>query len=132
MGFKMTIEVDVDNNPDAVGECLRSAFFDEKVINRHAEGHEEYREVGCYETFDWNDGVIPFPPTPVLVQSGEPDLMWTRAKLRRLIFGQIECRYVWDGDGTLAFHLPDGRWLVNTDCKKSYGWALVDSEEEIW
>ena len=127
MGFKMTIEVDVDVAPDAIGEYLRSAFFDEKMVP--SPFVPDYRETGCYSTFDWREkeGVVPLPDLP----HADPDVeCWTRASLRLREF-PIECRYYWDGDGILAFHLPDGRWLVNTDCKKDHGWSVVESEEEL-
>lgn len=42
--------------------------------------------------------------------------------------------WFWDGDGTLVFDARDGckrRVLVNTDCRKDYGWedAVADAME---
>jgi hypothetical protein len=145
VGFKMTLELDADQNPDAIGEALRSRFFDEK-IERTRDGRE-YRQIGCYQTFDWRSEVAPLPDLPLSdhnhPQGDEPqdlcwgctadDAVWIRGEM--LVEGElgspqavrpIECRYFWDGDGTLAFKLPDGRWLINDDCKKDHGWELHD------
>lgn len=43
---------------------------------------------------------------------------------------EIEVYWYWDGDGTLAYLIGDSqplRCVVNTDCKKDYGWR----EEEV-
>ena len=175
--MKFLLEVDPDDNPDAVGEMLRSTFFDEKLIHpkpfRDASGlefeREPYRETGCYSTYEWQGDVLPLEPihteefscqhceevhAPKSIITWRQELcrctyeaVWTRAekvvKVDPAHFGPrdagvvacgqvtIECRYFWDGDGTLAFRLPDGRWLVNTDCKKDHDWKIVDSEREI-
>lgn len=115
----VTLVVDPEENPDAVGECLRSVFFDE----------EKGKHKGCYSTFDWAPGVEPLEPVMVDQEDwlGEDeDLKWTRGRK-----DGFECRYFWDGDGTLAFRLPNGQWLVNSDCKKSYGWELKASEQDL-
>lgn len=138
MGFKLQLEVDVDRNPDEVGEALRSSFFVEEVKKTR---YGKYRAMGCYESFDWQPDVEVLPQLSLEEVHNHPagstaddlcwacdasDLKWTRGKKNG-----IECRWYWDGDGTLAFGLPDGRWLVNTDCKKSHGWYLVNSVQEI-
>lgn len=113
MGFKITMEIDADLAPDAVGEYLRASFFS--------------GEYGCYSSFDWREDVEPLPQLAVDdYEDGEPDFFWTRARKNN-----IECRYYWDGDGVLAFGLPDGQWLVNYDCKKDHGWTVVANEREI-
>lgn len=130
MGFKMTITVDVDSCPDAIGEALRSKFFAEEIIpvspRMREVGCQPHRTRGCYNTFDWQKDVKALPPLPVCPdEEGEaeafPELNWTRGEKEG-----IECRYFWDGDGTLAFKLPDGSWLVNYDCKKDHGWELAE------
>ena len=115
--MKFTIEVDPEERPDAVGEVLRGQFFQED----HAEG-----EVGCYTSFDWQEGVEELPLVHVETEEVvhhelEPGMVWTRGQK-----DGIECRWHWDGDGTLAFKLPTGKWLINSDCKKDHGWSLVD------
>lgn len=124
--MKFTIEVTPEQNPDAVGEYLRSSFFDEKEIGDPELG--PYRETGCYSTFEWREDVYILEELPVCAEDSDifPDLKWTRGQK-----DGIECRYYWDGDGTLAFRLPDGTWLVNTDCKKDHDWQLVASEDEL-
>lgn len=145
--MKFMMEIDPDLNPDAVGEYLRSAFFDEKVRQeRAAAGHRsfrkmEIREVGCYSTFEWRKDVEPLPQLPISEEHNHPeneeaeDLcwacasegeMWTRGR-KKIQGNTIECRYFWDGDGTLAFQLPNGKWLVNNDCKKDHGWEIYPS-----
>ena len=132
MSFKMLVEVDADSSPDTLGEALRSLFFDEKIVKSR---NGDYKETGCYSTFDWQTDVEPLPQLGVrFFDEGEPfDIneepvfRWTRGKKNG-----IECRWYWDGDGTLAFGLPDGRWLMNTDCKKDHDWDIVNDESELW
>lgn len=140
MGFKLTLEIDVDVNPSAIGEALRSSFFDEKMVKSR---NGNYRETGCYSAFDWKADVEVLPELPLHTghnhppaEVGKPDdycgacmdlgMTWKRGQK-----DGIECRWYWDGDGTLAFKLPDGRWLVNTDCKKDHEWFLTEDEEDF-
>jgi hypothetical protein len=112
------MEVNVDRHPDMVGEYLRYTFFNE----------QSERDIGCYTVFDWREGVRPLSDEPVdlgdWIGMGDKPC-WTRGEK-----DGIECRYYWDGDGTLAFKLVDGRWLVNTDCAKPTGWE-VPSEADL-
>ena len=158
--MKFTIEIDPEVNPDAVGEYLRSAFFDEKEIyvgSRHA-----HRETGGYSTFDWQKDVEPLEDlhqeavtcpgcqntefsTQGAVRLHEyicaciDEARWTRGKKRFQYPTEaglsdpinIECRYYWDGDGILVFILPDGKCLVNPDCKKDHDWYLTDSLGDV-
>jgi len=164
--MKFTIEIDPEVNPDAVGEYLRSAFFDEKEIyvgSRHA-----HRETGGYSTFDWQKDVEPLEEILqeestckecrgagiVAAGGGTPSYdyvctctekeCWTRGKKKVSTthsssgtgeeltnWVEIECRYFWDGDGTLIFILPEGKYLINTDCKKDHDWRCVDSPEDF-
>ena len=135
MGFELTLTIDVEQNPDAIGEALRSLFFDEK-LTRGRGGHRDYRETGCYSTFDWQKDVEELEQQPVVFEvDGRPEevIMWTRGRKNiapvptELDLRQVECRYYWDGDGTLEFVLPDGSVLRNDDCKKDHGWAVVES-----
>ena len=157
MGFQLTLTVDVEYNPNAVGEALRSLFFDEKTVfpRRYSLGApKSYRETGCYTTFDWQADVEELEP--IVVEESTCSYCqdtahvnsfdfskcsctyaatWTRSKKVVRVeeeYGtsdEIECRYWWDGDGTLIFILPDGSWLVNEDCKKDHDWSLYQSEE---
>ncbi len=159
--MKFTIEIDPGVNPDAVGEYLRSAFFDEKMIV--VKEYEDYRETGCYNTFDWQKDVEPLEEihqeestcegcrkaTPHATQGGMNSMAyvctctyeadWTRGRKRvnlqhesgQRAAAYIECRYYWDGDGTLVFFLPDGQYLVNSDCKKDHGWYLTENPEDF-
>ncbi len=124
-----TIEVTPEDNPDSVGELLRSKFFKANGVD----------EIGCYTTFEWRDDVEPLPSVPVAQHNHHPEVkahdyceacaggneMYTRGRKEG-----IECRWFWDGDGTLAFMIPGSdEWLFNSDCKKSHGWEL---HKELW
>lgn len=122
--MKFYLEIEPDKNPDAVGEYLRSMFFRE----------EGEHDVGCYTVHEWRENVEPLPPRPVDFDLPD-DLQWTRG--RKLVptgngtqHAPIECRWYWDGDGVLAFKLPDGRWLVNSDCKKPFDWRLQEERPD--
>ncbi len=159
--MKFIIEIDSERNPDAVGEYLRSEFFDEKI--HHAGTDREYRETGCYTTHDWQEDVEPLAAIQqedftcpgcdkaslVGYAGGEPShdytcactskSSWTRGKKRfqhPTDAGlsdptEIECRWWWDGDGVLAFRFPDGSFLVNNDCKKDHGWFITQNETDF-
>ena len=123
--MKFAMIVDPDYDPDAVGELLRYTFF---------KADREKGEVGCYMTFDWREGVEPLADLTV-TDRWDDTTVWTRARMRvqhiddhgQPTESQIECRYYWDGDGTLLFLLPDGRCLVNYDCKKDHNWEVAES-----
>jgi len=115
--MKFTTEIDSTRNPDAVGEYLRSEFFAEDPYNELS--------VGCYSVFDWREDVEPLDPEPV--DNDFPnDEQWTRGQKNGII-----CAWFWDGDGVLTFELPDGTYLVNDDCKKSHGWQIENSIEDV-
>ena len=132
MRFEMSIDPEL--NPDAVGEYLRSEFFDEQIKTYESTyiSGDKHKETGCYDTFDWQKDVKPLNTIPVDTSNslGDDDLDWARGRkiLRDSIY--IECWYYWDGDGTLGFLLPDGKFLVNTDCKKDHGWVLAESVDK--
>ena len=115
--MKFTMEIDSERNPNAVGEYLRSDFF-------RQDGAGEF---GCYTTFEWREDVDVIPPLDFPCEEDCcPEETWTRGQKNG-----IECRWYWDGDGTLAFRLPDGTWLVNRDCKKDHRWEIVNSEHYL-
>lgn len=145
--MKFTIAVTPEESPDAVGELLRSVFFDEKMVGSRFGGN--LRETGCYTTFDWRKDVEELPPLVVRGEMGgkapSHALKWTRGKkkfctgqsLSRLnpkedsvLYEEVECRWFWDGDGTLVFLFPDGSCLVNEDCKKDHGWEYLEEPPE--
>ena len=118
------LEVDVHSLPaDVVGEMCRALFWPPK---------KEF-DFGCYSNFEYGEDVVAFP---TVLESAETDLkdnedfgsmhdiVWNRAKWK----GLIECRWFWDGDGTLIFIFPDGSSLENSDCKKDYGWYFHHDE----
>lgn len=174
--MKFTIEIDPEINPNAVGEYLRSTFFNEQIqsatFGMTEAGNEPYLQVGCYSTFDWAEGVTPLEDDHVeeftcascnhytdwTKQNSDKDRFldypgdkgpckctheahWTRGKKQvglAHVAGtgqhqsvEIECRYFWDGDGTLVFILPEGQYLVNPDCKKDHGWYLTEDPEDF-
>lgn len=128
--MKFIITISTEENPDAVGEFLRSEFFWEDM--------KEVAGLGCYNHFVWHPCVRRLEPMPVdLSESLDPDsgLMWargTRPAPGRALNKQefIECRWYWEGDGTLLFILPDKSQLINTDCKKTSGWEFYQPEEK--
>ena len=136
--MRFNVSIDPELNPDAVGEYLRSEFFDEK--SRPYGEWPTYKETGCYDTFDWQKDVTPMDSTPVDTSNslGDDDLNWVRSSkiLSSKIISNddvpviIECWYYWDGDGTLGFLLPNGQFLVNNDCKKDRGWVLAESVDK--
>ncbi len=160
--MKFMMEIDPEVNPDAVGEYLRSAFFNEQnqpaTFGMIQAGNEPYRQMGCYSTFDWQDDVEPLEEIlqeestckacrgagVISAGGGTPSYdyvctctekeCWTRGRKLVCTTGEpvsIECRYWWDGDGTLIFHLPGGKYLINTDCKKDHDWYLTNDPKEF-
>jgi len=133
--MKFTVEIDPEINPDAVGEYLRSSFFDEKVINKKHYPFA-YRVTGCYSTFGWQKDVEKLEPVELSSEDGgshEFKEFWTCGK--KTFAGEtVECRWYWDdpedGDGEIQFLLPNGKRLININCKKDYGWFLTDSLKE--
>ena len=155
--MKFLIEVDPETNPDAVGEYLRSRFFDEKMVTPKPYKScfsgvfqpEPYRETGCYQTFNWHPDVTPLPDLKIHEDHNHPeseeaedlcwacsgeDEYWKRAELQLADLGemvQIICSYHWDHDGVLIFDFPDGSKLVNNDCKKDHGWEYYGPGKEM-
>lgn len=114
--MKISLEVDPQNSPMAVGELLRELFF-KQDRNKGI--------MGCYDTFDVQEDVVEFPKTPVDMwdEGGEEvdQIYWSN--FQKKINGHIiKMSYFWDGDGELVFVFEDGSALVNSDCKKDYCW----------
>ena len=103
-------------DPNAMGELLRAMFFRD---------HDGENHVGGYTTMDWADKVRPLERILVDPEDEEFPMYWTRGELEG-----IECRWYWDGDGTLEFEFPDGGILSNTDCKKDYRWDYLPPNVE--
>lgn len=128
----MTIELEslLEDNPDITGELLRDRFF---AQNRTGPNFS----FGCYSTFKLRDDVENLPPRPVpeisfdandeLILQDDVNQLFTCAKK-----DDITMLYYWDGDGFLSFLFPDGRYLINSDCKKSYNWSLHESWNSYW
>lgn len=108
--FSVMIKASPKDNPNQVGEILRSKFF--------AEGY------GCYSCFDWAKDVKPLPFEYVECDSDiEEEYRMTYACAELTTDDTVvKCRYFWDGDGELQFIFPDGSCLINDDCKKDYRW----------
>lgn len=107
---------------EVLGETLRELVFT-------GDGY------GCYSTFDVRDGAQPWPERQraAFWQALEHTDAEDVAELARLGSGytvqigalNVGVCWYWDGDGVLAFAVTDGhtrRVVVNTDCKKDYGW----------
>jgi hypothetical protein len=109
---KFTLEFEVDEKTaNLAGELLRNEFFDQT------------KGFGCYETFDWRSDVTPLPNEikedgTYVWRKGEKEFQGTR----------IICAWMWDGNGTLKFHIYGKKeyiYLSNTDCKKDYNWEIL-------
>jgi hypothetical protein len=101
--------LELTSNPDIIGELLRGKFF-----------NQDNGKLGCYSTFELNNGVVKLPDG----FDEESELKTTRAKM-----DDVEMEYFWDGDGELTFylsHFPNQKVLINSDCKKSHGWKLLN------
>jgi hypothetical protein len=117
---------------NAFGELLRDLLFDQK------NGEER----GCYSTFDVREGWVAWPGATLMEaayfqiaaehQWDEEDWSirqedWRRATGFWKIFGTVpvHAAWFWDGDGALAFGIGDPyeRVIINTDCKRDYGWG---------
>jgi hypothetical protein len=114
--MKFIVELDTETSePDAIGECLRNIFFVEEYDYIGVGSgfcNFKYRQLGCYRTFEVKQEVQELPKRGAWFCYLHPN--------------GIEMRYFWDGDGYLAFIFPDGRVLINSDCKCTYGWEWQD------
>ncbi len=117
--MKFVVEIEPAKDPDAVGEYLRSMFF-----------QQEDGLIGCYSSFVWDPNVRHLKP---LIVDCSDSCLWARGE-RAFLEGDsarfVECRYYWDGDGTLVFLFLDGTELVNHDCKKDHGWIFQKQNRE--
>ena len=116
--MKFMVDTDEITDIEELGEFLRKQTF-------VGDG------MGCYSTFELReykigDSISTFKekkPTKKILDAmgfvGKPE-------------GRVYCydwegfvvAWYWDGDGTLLFAF-DGRMIVNTDCKKTYGWKEI-------
>ena len=105
MAIDQTILTDLlqKAEPNALGEVLRSLFWPTSY--------------GCYSNFVYGPEVVELEPESEIDTGDYDPIQWNRA-----VYKGILCRWYWDGDGILEFHLPTGRKIVNYDCKKSYRW----------
>ena len=96
------------SNAITIGEYLRDQFWPRK----------NKLDTGCYNNFDYAKDVYD-------IYEKEMDgyiYHYAKKKIGDLVY---ECVWMWDGDGDLTFHLPDGSVLVNNDCKKDYTWEWL-------
>ena len=119
--MKLTIETDTAS-PDTVGEYLRDWAFTE--------------EVGCYSCFDLIDGfkevhygALDSKMLDYFLDCCEECQEEVKAYASFYIYEGsdpmlwgTQVGWFWDGDGDLAFLLPDGSLFTNSDCKKDYTW----------
>src|SRR4051812_10905638 len=101
--MKFTIDLEINNqNANAVGELLRNEFFDQT------------KGMGCYETFDWRSDVTPLPDE---IEEDGDTYLW-RKGVKNFQGNRVVCVWMWDGDGTLEFHIYGDKeciYLLNTD-----------------
>ena len=126
----------VRNNPDIFGEALRQGCFDgskgecpaagpynlvegfEPVDPRSDLGQKLLETLADEERMEDND--------PFDVEEFLADYPGTQAYSN----GLIHIAWYWDGDGTLLFVVPsENIAVINSDCKKDYGWRFVDWED---
>lgn len=123
----------VIEDPNSLGELLRNWAFKE--------------EYGCYSCFDLIDGFSGVEVTPREFKMmwhrdynpestgeywGDPDSWYIKRISWHKHWCGIEVGWFWDGDGTLLFYVPEINAVVmNTDCKKSYGWEFMESQNEV-
>src|SRR6185312_12602247 len=95
---------------------------------------------GCYENFDVREdsNFSQMSPREVAILFGRPfdpnyeadneclkEAAWFKDK------SGIEFGWWWDGDGTLAFVIPEVGILRNSDCKKDHDWEFESSEADL-
>lgn len=124
------------NHPNALGEILREWAF---IGNGY----------GCYENFDVREEFIKQPITErefkfLMSRPSEVDHentwgfwdedVFTRGEWYKHPNG-IEMGWFWDGDGTLAFFIPEMAdeiytgILINGDCKHDNEWDFQDYDD---
>lgn len=127
------------DHPDALGEILRAWAFPEK-------GH-----YGCYSTFEYRDGFVETGVTarefefiwgrPFRPDDTDPN-SWGYCDVEEIQNARwfkhsngIEMGWFWDGDGTLAFYVPEledeyhNGVVRNSDCKKDYDWQFGERRQ---
>lgn len=134
------IEVDLLTTPDAnmFGEALRGYCFVGNASDR-----------GCYSTFEVlkcfkkvTEGKIYEEAKKHLWEDIEPTIYHFKLEEKECYLNfwcngkeesskvcepyEIVMGYTWEGDGCLYFRL-NNRSVVNTDCKKSYGWEWINA-----
>lgn len=111
------------SHANSLGEILRAWAFPE--------------EYGCYSSFDVRPEFVKVEATTrefrfLCGREFEPDHGYDAEEISRIQWFKhpngIEMGWHWDGDGTLAFFIPElieprySGALVNTDCKKDNCW----------
>lgn len=120
------------DHPDGLGEVLRAWAFT-------GDGY------GCYSNFALRPEFEEVTPTErefkILFQRpcdpndlgggwGDPDSWYIKQISWFKHPNGIEVGWIWDGDGTLCFYVPDIKddfvdgTVYNTDCKKDHGWEF--------
>ncbi len=124
------MKVTIDTNDLSVnerGELLRGLVFDQKVIKSRSFG--EYRETGCYHTFDLRDGFAKIEPEKypeVFKLFDVYDGYFDDIKVSAYESKDIVAMWYWDGDGDLLIWIKgDAVAYENSDCKKDYTWQEV-------
>ena len=122
----MKLNINPKTNPDILGETLRDEFFKQEL--KHTR-HGDYRQLGCYDTFELKDDVTPLPDELLDEEYPEDGIYHV---FKKTIDGQeIIMKYFWDGDGELEFFFKGGM-ISNDDCKKTYGWTFYDEKPISW
>lgn len=93
--------------------------------------------IGCYSTFEVNKGFNEIKEGKIWEEAKShlwgdtiPKVYHLKVDLDNLHICEpfeIIMGWTWDGDGCLYFRF-NGRKVINTDCKKSYGWEWIKDE----
>lgn len=132
--MKINVEIDTKTiDCDFLGELLRNYLFVNDGNEKIYTGDKNYKEFGCYETFNVRKDAIKIGASNIKqILSAYKIEHYKDLRYFGYVFNyfgcEIICIWYWDGDGTLIFILPD-RAIINTDCKCSYDWREIDEEK---
>jgi len=131
----MKIMVDLDTlGVNGKGEALRNLVFNQKWNKRYG-----FKERGCYDTFEVNDGFEKIEPEkyPQLKKIAMPRIdnddedVYEGITLHAYESAEIVAMWYWDGDGYLLIWIKGEKYACdNTDCKCDYTWHTVLVEGE--
>ena len=123
--MKIVIDTDIMEN-DAKGEALRELVFADEY---HTFSGEKYKDKGCYGTFNTKPEFEKIDPKqyPKLCHEFSWDFE-NDNEVYAVESNEMVAMWAWDGDGTLLVYIKgENTYLVNYDCKCSYGWREIET-----